>query len=211
MYDILARKGSRQAANFIADLIALDAFRGYSSNAASSGPFICLIETSMAAKRQPAWDRLDIKILAGLQRSGRSTIQALAQEVGLSPRACLERVRRLESAGVIAGYRAVIELGRLSRPISVFAEIILEKQAHQARFERRLATIDEVVECWEVSGTVDYIARFVCPDVAAYEALTSRLIDDAALGVARIVSHIALRPVRRFAGYPESLLFQKPA
>ena len=68
--------------------------------------------------------------------------------------------------------------------------------------ERRLAAIEEVVECWEVTGTTDYIARFICADLAAYEALTTRLIDDPNLGVARIVSHVALRAIRRFAGYP---------
>jgi DNA-binding Lrp family transcriptional regulator len=129
--------------------------------------------------------------------------------VDLSSRACLERVRRLEAAGIISGYQAVIELGQLSRPINVFAEIVLEKQAQQGEFERRLTEIDEVVECWEVSGTVDYIARFVCPDLVAYQALTNSLIDDKNLGIARIVSHIALRAVRRFTGYPESLLARK--
>ena len=139
-------------------------------------------------------DRLDIRILAALQRDGRSTIQKLAHKVGLSPRACLERVRRLEAAGVIAGYQAIVELGRLSRPVNVFAEIVLEKQANRGRFEKRLAVIEEVVECWEVSGNVDYLARFVCADLAGYEELTSELIDDRNLGVARIVSHVALRP-----------------
>jgi Lrp/AsnC family leucine-responsive transcriptional regulator/Lrp/AsnC family transcriptional regulator of ectoine degradation len=64
----------------------------------------------------------------------------------------------------------------------------------------------EVVECWEVTGATDYLARFVCADLSIYEALTTRLIDDPGLGVLRIVSHVALRPVRRFTGYPESLL-----
>ena len=164
----------------------------------------------MAAKRPPALDRIDVKILAALQRDGRSTIQKLAQTVGLSPRASLERVRRLEAAGVIAGYQAVLELARLSRPVNVFAEIILERHANRGRFEKRLGAIGEVVECWEVSGTVDYVARFVCADLAAYEELTTALIDDENLGVARIVSHVALRAVRRFAGYPQSLLGQQP-
>ncbi len=53
-----------------------------------------------------------------------------------------------------------------------------------ARFEKRLAAIEDVVECWEVSGTVDYMARFVCADLAAYEELTNELIDDPSLGVA---------------------------
>jgi DNA-binding Lrp family transcriptional regulator len=160
----------------------------------------------MAAKRPPALDRIDVKILSALQRDGRSTVQKLAQTIALSPRATLERVRRLEQTGIIAGYQAVVELARLSRPVNVFAEIILEKHANRARLEKRLAALDEVVECWEVSGTVDYLARFVCADLSAYEELTGTLIDDANLGVARIVSHVALRPVRRFAGYPESLI-----
>jgi DNA-binding Lrp family transcriptional regulator len=165
----------------------------------------------MAATRPPALDRIDLKILAALQRDGRSTIQKLAQTVGLSARASLERVRRLEASGIIAGYQAVVELGRLSRPVNVFAEIILEKHANRGRFEKRLTALEEVVECWEVSGTVDYLARFVCADLAAYEELSSALIDDESLGVARIVSHVALRPIRRFGGYPESLLRGKAA
>ena len=165
----------------------------------------------MAVTRPPALDRIDVKILAALQRDGRSTIQKLAQTVGLSARASLERVRRLEASGIIAGYQAVVELGRLSRPVNVFAEIILEKHANRGRFEKRLTALEEVVECWEVSGTVDYLARFVCADLAAYEELSSALIDDESLGVARIVSHVALRPIRRFGGYPESLLRGKAA
>lgn len=163
----------------------------------------------MNAKRPPVLDEIDIRLLAALQRDGRSTIENLARLVKLSARACLERVRRLEAAGIISGYQAVVELDALSRPITVFAEIVLEKQAQQGEFERKLAAIAEIVECWEVSGTVDYIARFVCADLAAYQALTTQLIDDKDLGIARIVSHIVLRTVRRFGGYPESLLSRK--
>jgi len=164
---------------------------------------------SMAEKRPPALDTIDIKILAALQREGRSTIEKLARRAGLSPRACLERVRRLEAAGVITGYQAVIDVARLSRPITVFAEIALEKQGRQDRFEKRLAAMEEVVECWQISGAFDYLARFVCRDLPHYETLTTSLIDDPDFGVARIVSHVALRAVRRFAGYPESLFGPK--
>jgi DNA-binding Lrp family transcriptional regulator len=164
----------------------------------------------MAATRMPALDAIDVRILAALQHDGRSTIQKLAQAVGLSPRATLERVRRLEASGVIAGYRAVIDITRIARPVNVFAEIVLERQANRRRFERRLAKLDELLECWEVSGTIDYMARFVVPDLAAYEVLTAELLDETELGVARIVSHVALRPVRGFSGYPEPLLARKP-
>ena len=163
----------------------------------------------MAAKRPPSLDRIDIRILAALQRDGRMTNQKLAEVVALSPRASLERVRRLEAAGVISGYQAVVELRELTRPVNVFVEIALEKQANRRRFEKRIGTLDDVVECWEVSGNVDYVARFVCADMVAYEELTAALLDDTSLGVARVVSHVALRPVRRFGGYPESLLARK--
>lgn len=158
------------------------------------------------AKRPPALDRIDVKILAALQRNGRMTIQKLAGVAGLTPRPCLERVRRLETAGIIAGYQAVLALERISNPVTIFAEIVLERQGRQDHLEKRLVAIEEVVECWEVSGDRDYLARFVCSDLARYETLTTDLIDNPDLGVARIVSHIALRPVRRFAGYPASLL-----
>lgn len=160
----------------------------------------------MAARRPPALDRIDIKILAALQRDGRSTVQKLAGLVGLTPRPCLERVRRLEAAGIIAGYRAVIAVERLSKPVTIFAEIAMEKLGRQDRLEKRLRSIEEVVECWEISGDLDYLARFVCRDVTRYQALTNSLIDDPELGVRRITSHIAMRPICTFAGYPDSLL-----
>ena len=162
-------------------------------------------------QRPPALDRIDIKILAILQHDGRSTIQRLAESVGLSARPCLERVRRLEAAGIIAGYRAVIALELLSRPVTVFAEIALEKQAHRGRLARRLAAIEEIVECWEVSGGIDYLARFVCTDIGGYEALTAQLLDEPELGIGRLVSHIALRPLRRLTVYPETLLVPRSA
>jgi DNA-binding Lrp family transcriptional regulator len=160
----------------------------------------------MPAKPPRSLDAIDVKILAALQADGRTTIQKLASTVGLSARPCLERVRRLQKAGIIVAYRAVIDLQQLSRPVTILAEIALETQAARATFERRLKTIEEIVECWEISGAFDYLARFVCADLGRYEALTAELLGDSVLGVARIVSHIALRPVRRFEGYPAALL-----
>ena len=161
----------------------------------------------MARKRPPALDRIDIKILAALQRNGRMTIEKLAGLAGLTARPCLERVRRLEAAGIIAGYQAVLALEKLSKPVTIFAEIMHGQAGPQRPAgEAARPSIEEIVECWEVSGNVDYLARFVCADLARYETLTADLIDEPELGVARIVSHIALRPIRRFSGYPASVL-----
>ena len=160
----------------------------------------------MPVKSARGLDAIDVKILAALQRDGRTTIQKLADAVGLTARPCLERVRRLKSAGIIIGYQAVIDLDKLSRPVTVISEIVLASQARRDQVERRFRQIDELVECWEVSGAFDYVARIVCADLASYESITADLIGDPTLGVARIVSHIVLRPVRRFAGYPSELL-----
>jgi DNA-binding Lrp family transcriptional regulator len=160
----------------------------------------------MPTRRSRGLDAIDVRILAALQRDGRMTIQKLAGRAGLTARPCLERVRRLQASGVIIGYQAVIDLEQLSRPVTVISEIALESQARREQVERRLRTLDEVVECWEVSGAFDYIARVVCADLSGYESLSAGLIGDTVLGVARIVSHIVLRPVRRFAGYPSPLL-----
>jgi DNA-binding Lrp family transcriptional regulator len=158
-------------------------------------------------------DPLDLKILAELQRDGRMTNQRLSERIGLSPRPCLERVRRLEAAGLISGYRAVIEIGQLPDLVHAFAEITLKNQSTQAlaAFERHLADCAEVVECFLVGGQFDYIAQMVCADLGRYNALTTAWLDDPAVGVARITSRFVMKPVRRFVGYPLALLAKSAA
>jgi len=159
----------------------------------------------MPVKQARGLDAIDIKILSALQRDGRMTIQKLAGVVGLSARPCLERVRRLQTAGIIAAFQAVIDVDGLSKPVTVFTELSLTRQARQDRIETRLKATEEALESWEITGTSDYLVRFVCADLTRYEELTNALLRDRRLGIARIVSHIVLRPVTRFAGYPASL------
>src|SRR3954467_7809331 len=106
-------------------------------------------------------DRADLKLLELLQRDGRATVQALSESIHLSARATLNRVRRLESEGVIEGYRALLKRTALGEHSGVFAEIALKDQRQAAiqRFERRMATAHEVVGCWVVSGRYDYLVR----------------------------------------------------
>ena len=87
-------------------------------------------------------DRIDIKILAVLQRNGRITNVELADEVSLSPSLCLMRVKKLQQAGYITGYSAQIDLARLGPTLTVFTEFTLKnhRQIDFARFQRRLKT-----------------------------------------------------------------------
>ena len=128
----------------------------------------------------------------------------------MSASACLERVRALEKAKIISGYHAYVDLQRLGPQVTVIAEVTLEKQGAQQQrsFEQHLKKVSEVIECFEVSGQCDYILKVVCRDIEAYRDLTARILEDPKFGVANIKSRITLRSVRRFEGFPSTLLSQ---
>ena len=149
-------------------------------------------------------DRADLKLLDMLQQDGRVTVQALSEAIHLSARATLNRVRKLESEGVIEGYRALVSRTALGEQICVFAEIALkdQRQAVIQRFEKRMAATPEVVACYIVSGRYDYLVRVACPNLAHYHRLINAWLDDASLGVEKIVTNIELQTIKEFAGFP---------
>lgn len=153
-------------------------------------------------------DRTDIAILATLQQAARITNHDLAERVHLSPSSCLQRVRKLEKAGVLRAYYARVELERICRSVTVIAEATLNnhEQADFSRFEEAVDAIPEVTECLKVSGEHDYILRFVCADMAQYHALSERLLDTGR-GVAHLSSHVVLARCKESEAYPlDSLL-----
>ncbi|MBA3773300.1 MAG: Lrp/AsnC family transcriptional regulator [Ramlibacter sp.] len=157
-------------------------------------------------------DRADLKLLELLQRDGRTTVRALSEEIHLSARATLNRVRKLESNGLIEGYRALIHRAALGEQICVFAEVALkdQRQAAVQRFEKRMAAAPEVVACYVVSGRYDYLVRIACPHLDHYHRLISAWLDDAALGVEKIVTNIELQTIKEFAGFPVPKAPAKP-
>jgi Lrp/AsnC family transcriptional regulator, leucine-responsive regulatory protein len=156
------------------------------------------------ARRTPVLDRIDIAILTALQDNGRMTYQALSERVGLSPRPCLERVRRLEQKGVIRGFTVLLDPEALGHHIMTLAEIALRDPSApiRQRLERALCAHPSVVELQVVNGEYDYVARIVTPTLAAYEALTDAFLTDSGLGIARIHSTFVLKTVKSFDGYP---------
>lgn len=149
-------------------------------------------------------DRIDRQILEILQRDGRITNQALSDQVALSPRACLDRVRRLEKAGFIGGYMALVEPRKLGSLLTIVVEVSLrdQSQATHARFEQRMRACDEVIECFLVSGSCDYVLRLACRSLDHYRELTNAWTDDPTLGVERLASKPELQTVKPFRGYP---------
>ena len=153
----------------------------------------------------PALDRIDLKILAALQADGRITNQALADQVALSPSACLSRVRRLEREGFIQGYHARLDIERIRPTLTIYGEVTLKshRPAELLAFEAALAAIPEVVEAAQVSGPFDYLIKAVCPDVRAWGELADRLLQEG-LGVDKIASHILMKDAKPFRGAPVS-------
>jgi Lrp/AsnC family transcriptional regulator, leucine-responsive regulatory protein len=142
-------------------------------------------------------DSIDRKILAALQGDGRLSNVELAERVGLSPSPCLRRVRLLEEAGIINRYVALVDQKAVGLPVSVFISIKLERQQEEDldRFEAEVGTYPEVLECYLMTGTRDYLLRVATRDLSAYERfLKTKLtrVDN----VASIESSFALKQVK---------------
>ena len=116
-------------------------------------------------------DAIDDRILQALRRDSRVNNAELATRVGLSPSACLRRVQEFERSGVIRGYRAVLDRSRLGIGFTAFMAVGLgsHTKAAQEAFERAVAAAPEVVECHNVTGTIEYLLRVEVADLAAYK------------------------------------------
>ena len=116
-------------------------------------------------------DRVDRAIVAELQRDGRIANVDLADAVGLSPSACLRRVKALEASGIIAGYHAEVDRGRAGLGLTVFIGLRVERHSRETSsvIEQALLAIPEVVACYVVSGSDDFLVEAAVPDLASYE------------------------------------------
>jgi len=150
-----------------------------------------------------ALDATDRKILAALQADSRITMQALAERVNLSASPCHRRVKLMEERGVISRYIALVDQKALGLNVSVFVSIKLERQREEDldRFAKAIQGWDEVLECYLMTGTRDYLLRVVAEDLEAYETfLKSKLtrLD----GIASIESSFALQQVKYSIALP---------
>lgn len=154
-------------------------------------------------------DERDLKILTVLQSEGRITKAALAQKVYLSPTAAWERLRRLESAGIIEGYGAHVSLKALGPFTMVFVEAELESHRSEdfVRFETAVAKIPEVMACWAVGGGIDYLLQVVTVDLEGYQRLVDDMLE-ARIGLKRYYTYAVTKQIKNSA-LPLSVLYQK--
>ncbi|NJM26728.1 MAG: Lrp/AsnC family transcriptional regulator [Bacteroidia bacterium] len=124
-------------------------------------------------KNKVKLDATDRKILEILQANSNITNAQLAKEIGLSPAPTLERVNKLESAGVIKSYHAVVDPACVGLTVSTFVMVSLKghNKENIEKFVKAIRVISEVVECHHITGAGDFILKIICADIAAYQQL----------------------------------------
>ncbi len=141
-------------------------------------------------------DRVDREILRLLSADATLSLADIAARVALTPTPCWKRIRRMEQAGVITKRVAVIDPEKIGLPVSVFVEVETadHSSAWLARFAEVVASMEEIVDAWRMSGDVDYLLHVAVPDIAAYDGFYRRLI--AAVPLRNVSSRFAMERMK---------------
>ena len=148
-------------------------------------------------------DKFDMEILDQLQKNARISNIALAETINLSPAPCLRRVRELENQGIISNYTTILDPEKLGWNVSVFIEIRLEKQVLEyiEVFEDMVQQYPEVMECYLMTGTSDYLLRVVAEDLPSLQTFITEKLATIP-NVANMRSSIALKQVKYKTALP---------
>jgi len=148
-------------------------------------------------------DNIDRKIIRQLQANGRLSNQDLAAKIGLSPSPCLRRVKALEKLGIITGYTALIDQEKCGLPINVFVEVKLKEPNDKLikKFEQGVKACDEIIECYLMTGSRDYLLHVVSASLGSYEQFIRETLTRLP-GVASIDSAFAYGRVKAGKYYP---------
>lgn len=143
-------------------------------------------------------DRYDMQIIQILHTQGRITKSGLAEAINLSISPCWERVKRLENAGIIKGYGAIIDPEFLFKRSPILVEVSLKQHNAEAfqRFESAVQAYEEVVECYATGGGVDYILKVMCKNIEEYQKLIDHWLDSD-LGIERYFTYIVTKTIKQ--------------
>src|SRR3712207_543262 len=169
-----------------------------------------LIRATALRQRRHAWhampmklDAIDRRILRALQRDGRLQNVELAKQVGLSPSPCLRRVRRLEEAGVIARYAAILDPAKIDLSMTLFARVWLTGQDEETvgPFVAAIQELPQVVECHLMAGDCDFLLRVLVKDLDDYRRFQIEHLGRIE-GVRNIKTHIPMQKVQQSTELP---------
>jgi len=148
-------------------------------------------------------DEIDIKILKILQNTGRITNAKLAQQVGISPPAMLDRVKRLENSGVISGFVALLDRKKVK--IGVIAFVSVSLTVHELssldNFRRTILKLDEVLECYQISGDSDFILKVALKSLDVYSDFVNNKLTGIE-GIQNIRSTFVLDTIKNSTALP---------
>lgn len=118
-------------------------------------------------------DRIDLKILKILQENSKITNLDLSKKIGLSPAPTLERVKKLENNDIVESYHAQIRPQAIGLNVQTFVLVSLAWQKENAlnQFLEKIKSIDEIVECYIITGEADFLIKIICKDIPTYEQL----------------------------------------
>ena len=142
-------------------------------------------------------DSFDIKILQQLQKDASQSVHTIAEQVGLSHTPCWRRIKRLQESGVISANVALVNAKKVGLGVVVFVTVKLNSHDEQilAQFESAAVAMDEVMQCYIMSGDVDYLLRVVVQSIEQYEQTLKRKLVRLP-GVAVLNSSFALRELK---------------
>lgn len=148
-------------------------------------------------------DRTDLRILRELQRDGRLSVVALADKVSLSATACQRRVKKLEDAGVIERYAAVLSAAALGQTVEAFVRVAIERQSRDASkaFQDAIRSRPEVRACYVMTGDQDYLLHVQAADLQAFAEFSMKVLIGLP-GVRDVRSSLVLEAVKRDEGLP---------
>ena len=147
-------------------------------------------------------DSTDRKILRLLQQDSTLSTAAIAEKIGLSPTPCWRRIQNLEKAGIIRSRVALLDRRQLNLDVDVFVEIKTNQHNPDwlEKFAETIQEFDEVVECYRMSGDIDYLLRVAVSDIAAYDSFYKRLISR--VEIANISSHFSMERMKYTTALP---------
>lgn len=149
-------------------------------------------------------DDIDKRILSVLQECGRMSAQELAEAAAVSSSAtCWRRLKSLEEAGYITGYRAILERRKLGYNVCAFVHLSIERQYKNiiAEIEAKILERPEVQECYATTGDSDFTLRVIAKDIDDYDAFMQKFLFELP-GVSQIRSNIALREIKQTTEIP---------
>ena len=141
--------------------------------------------------------RMDTRILRELQKDGRISYAELARRVGLTTSPCLERVKRMENEGIIRGYTALLDPDKLHSNLVVFVQIRLMRMSQDVfeEFKQAAIALDEVQECYLVSGNFDYLIKARVNNMEAYRKFLGETLLSLP-GVQESTSYVVMEQVK---------------